>query len=181
MNLREELEALTNKPDISYEWIDEQPRKIEQLKQRYPHDIELYQLASKDTPYHNCYMHALDMTFDSIARWSQSGKRPNSIFIRHLLENGTLELINDSNTVPDGVALIYLDDQEVPIHAGIKSGNKVTSKWGYGYTHVWRHPELEAPASYGSKIKLFRSPDKDLVVRAYARWATGQIPEPGKP
>lgn len=171
MNLREELEALTSPPSITYEWIDEQPKKIEELKQKYPHDNELYDPARKDAPHHNCYMYALDVVSEDIA---VAGQIPNSKFIRQLIEDRTLESFEDSGTAPDGAIVVYLDESWMPLHAGIKSGNRVISKWGYGYTHVWSHREFQAPASYGDRVQFFRVPAKDVVVRKFERWADEQ-------
>ena len=176
MKLREELEALISPPSITYEWIDEEPRKIEQLKQQHSHDIELYEPARKDAPYHNCYMYALGVAYDDI---DEPGQILNSKFIRQLIEDGILENLGDSSTAPDGAIIIYLDESEMPVHAGIKSGNKVISKWGYGYTHVWRHAAFEAPASYGDRVKLFRPPAKDVVLRKFARWDEEQDAQQG--
>ncbi len=161
--LRRELDKLTNIPDIAYELVDEQVQKVEQLKLLYPHDIELHELASKTASHHNCYMYALGITFNDILTWYQSGGTPNSIFVRGLIENGTLEPIGDPSAVTDGAILIYFGDSEIPVHAGIKSDNKVISKWGCGYTHTWRHQELEVPASYGNSVRVFRHPDQEPV------------------
>jgi hypothetical protein len=173
--LRKKLDEIVEPPaDAEEDWLDRQIDEIEKLKTQFPHGIELYQKASIGIANTNCYMYALGMSYDSIEDFITCRENiPDSKFSAWLISSGILLPSNsDFLAGEDGsIVMYFLDDTfSFPTHAGIKAGNKVVSKWGWGGVHIWKHPPREAPARYGSYIKLYNPRTRDEVGRAYASW-----------
>ncbi len=174
MQLRQELESICNASGKPHEFVDDQVRAIEQLKQKYAHEIELHEAADRRAPYHNCFMYALGLPQDPILKWWQLGKVPGVKFVERLIESGILKPVSNASGAPDRTILIYSDDTGRPVRAGIKLGDKVISKWGCGYSHTWKHPRLEAPASYGDAVTLYQPAEHAALVKEYAAFAQAQ-------
>ena len=173
--LREKLKEITcPPPDAKADWLDKQIDEIQQLKVIYPHSIELFQRASVEIVNLNCYMYTLGISYGSIEDYVTGADGiPSSSFVGRLISDGVLvPSIADFSAAEDGIMLIYFMDNTCssPTHAGIKVGNKVVSKWGWGGTHIWKHPQLEVPAQYGNYIRLYTRPARVELEQAYVSW-----------
>ena len=177
--LRKRLDEIVEPPtDAKGDWLEKQIDEIEELKQQFPHSIELYQKASIGIANTNCYMYALGISYDRIEDFvSCKEDIPNSKFVAWLIARDILKpSSSDFSEAEEGDTVIYfLDDTfSFPTHAGKKAGDKVVSKWGWGGVHIWKHPPLEVPARYRSDMKLYTPPTRDEVAHAYASWLDEQ-------
>jgi hypothetical protein len=173
--LREKLDELTHPPaGANAEWLDQQVVEIEQLKAMFPHSIELFQKATIEIANLNCYMYALGMSYEDIEYCVTCEEDlPSSTFVESLISSEILlQCSSDFSDTDDGAVVIYFNDETclTPTHAGIKAGDKVISKWGWGGTHIWKHPPLEVPTQYGGYIKLYTPLTSVAAERAYTSW-----------
>lgn len=166
--LRKRLDEIVERPEnAGADWLDEQITEIEQLKELFPHNIELIRKATEET-YENCFASALDMSF--ITKQDYLTGTPDSEFVESLIVSGILLPL--SSAAKDGDIIIYSKDSAGSsiTHAGKKVGDKIVSKWGGGGTHIWKHLPLEVPAKYGNHIALYAPPARADLKRAYESW-----------
>jgi hypothetical protein len=146
-DLRTRLRVITSTADI-----DHHPYAIEKLRADFPHTIQLFERNNPTFP-RNCFEWALNLD-QEVTRWICdfglpelfAGSRFALELILHMTE------ISEGDTT-DGDLVLYFDKQ-IPTHAGRLKESQVVSKWGTG--HIYKHGFLEAPESYGSKIRFYR-------------------------
>lgn len=155
-SLRTALVAVTLDPDVA-----KHPREIEKLRCVHRHSIRVVDAGERDLASFNCFVFALELpTLSSIGGdWLSV---VNTHYIERLISTGNLQ------PDPDGEIAVYFTPR--PSHAGRRVGDRIVSKWGTG--HVYDHPPLEVPLSYGSDFRYFRrAPLDDLLAEFRLHYA----------
>jgi hypothetical protein len=150
--LREWLQAITDQYSAEH-W----PLQLLALQTRIPHSIapvddSIDRLA-------NCFAYALGVSNDSEYRRKAQAKCSNVLVnadvVLRLLAAG------DMRESSAGEIAVYFEAGN-PSHAGVVTGDTITSKWGSGL--VFQHAVFEVPSSYGEAVKRFNCPDRRAVL-----------------
>jgi hypothetical protein len=116
----------------------------------------------------NCYMHALGLSFAPAT----------SLFGRYYVDGHFVQYVHDqgallarSGTPQAGDLALYCEQGRFT-HAGVViSAERIQSKWGCG--HLYEHPLLEVPTSYGAEVRFYQpigSDDAYRHLRNYHGW-----------
>jgi len=113
---------------------------------------------------YNCFVFVFGLEHDSDFL---GGNNPiQKEFIRHLLENGTLKVIDD---VSPEKLVFYENDEGVITHGGLVQGNDVIlSKFMWGPTVS--HELWDVPSSFGNQVFYTNKPDSSVVKDEYERY-----------
>ena len=168
--LREHLQNITG--EFTGLRVGEQLVKIEALRVRHRHSINLVQaavIADQRTWNFNCHAYALGL-HETQDFWRIREELPDvwptgTFVSRRLLPN--LQPVSDPDQCP-GDLIVYFSGQSVN-HSGIVGNRLVRSKWGSA--HTWEHGVFEVPTSFGSEVRYFRRPEQSTVVAAYNEFA----------
>jgi len=157
-NLRRRLFQITEN-----ERAEDWPAAIAALRRTHPHSIVVVEIP---TVVFNCFAYALGIhnwPFYQEVRRRYRNVFADSEFVAHAIDRGLLK----PNIKTEGV-IIYVKDG-LPWHAGLRVGERVTSKWGTGC--VLSHQILEVPIDYGSDFGMYEQPSSDEVQRLFEAWA----------
>jgi hypothetical protein len=176
--LRIELEHLTIAPDDVIgrqrvdKWLDDQIEAVAALRERYPHSITLHARSNTAIEEMNCFMYALGLKTDAAREFCDG----NSIFPRANFVSSLIGTVIKRKTddAANGDLVIYFDEMQRPLHAGIWKAGRIISKWGSGITHVWEHEPFEIPSSYGNRVEVFGQVSPQQAVSAFQEWAEAQ-------
>jgi hypothetical protein len=171
--LRAELERLT-KPagGAAAVRLDEQISEIAALSTKYPHSIVLNERASVARQRTNCVMYALGIEAETVEDWCNGSVHPGLDFMAWLVKE---KLTAKTGEPSDGDIVVYLRDDQRPLHAGVAKDGQIISKWGSGGTHVWRHGVFEIPSSYGSDARVYERISPEQAILAFREWAKPRL------
>jgi len=165
-SLRTELQKITR------DALANHPRRITELRALVPHSIEVLTSPGDDLRY-NCIMHALGVPKEKelirLVMRCPRAVHPHTRFLKFLKDRGTLIPVKRPAA---GLVVVYSNGRVIR-HAGRAiSESMVESKWGIG--HLYQHPLMEVPSSYGSKIAFFAPVDAHSVVQEFIEFARSQ-------
>jgi hypothetical protein len=179
--LRSELHQLTIAPEdvIGREridrWLGEQIQAVAALNDRYPHSIILYERSSAITDEMNCFMYALGIGTEMVRDMCYGNTIfPGATFVSSIIGTVLKPKYIKTGEVTEGDIVIYFDDAQKPLHAGLSKGGRIISKWGSGITHVWGHEVFEVPSNYGEIITFYGPISPQQAVNAFREWASVQ-------
>jgi len=163
-----------------HSWVASQ---IPQVAAIDGHSIRLHTEATSttlDLNWSNCFMYALGISIDDVETVKNKAhvRTRTDIqfdweFVAELVAAAVLYKRHGEGVRGDVV--VYFDGDR-PRHAGLWTGSRVISKWGYGVTHVWDHCLYEAPSTYGDDACMFLPPSKPDVLGAFETWARKRTP-----
>lgn len=146
--------------------IDNHYSRIESIKDRFHHKIDLIEKPPLWPKNYNCFEFALSVYQNkeyiglkyTLRHKKDNGIFINSKFIQFLIDDGIL--IENQK----GSLIIYFDSEDIT-HAGILKNKRVTSKWGEG--NLYEHAILEVPKQYGDTYRLFENIKEDFVMNCF--------------
>jgi len=148
--LRKRLQELTTR---SRDSLAELPALVLELATEIPHSVELAPnpplLPIAD---YNCIEFALGLAGHPQVHLLSNllpSTSCNTEFAS-LLASGHL---TETEVPSVGDLILYCDTKRIT-HAGIVSGSRITSKWGFG--QLWLHGVFEVPAQYGDTVRFYR-------------------------
>lgn len=157
LDLRQALDRATELP------LDEQPAGVAAIP---GHSVRLHQLCDVTLSRTNCFQYAMNIPAADIEDKAIGNIFPGANFVEELIEDESLVELGGP---VDGCLVIYFSNGR-PTHAGVVVGERVRSKWGSCWTHVWDHGVFDAPARYGDEVRFFAIPDDGVAL--YREWAT---------
>jgi hypothetical protein len=153
--LRTELERLTVAPaDVVGRqrvdrWLDDQIEAVAALRERYPHSITLHARSNAAIEEMNCFMYALGLETDAVREFCYGNCIfPGANFVSSLI--GTV-IKPKTDDAANGDFIVYFDETQRALHAGIWKAGRIISKWGSGITHVGstKHSKFRAVMGTG--------------------------------
>ena len=142
---------------------------IEGLRPQHPHSIVALTDVSSDLRY-NCSMYAFgieqNQEYVDLVMALPAHIHADTKFIEFLIDRGYLA---ETDKPSPGLVAVYLDNGQVRHIGRLVSEARVVSKWGLG--HLYEHEVLEAPSSYGDKVRFFTPPLLGEVVALFRKYA----------
>jgi hypothetical protein len=137
--------------------------RLEQLRQRYHHNIRILDDGGGRLERFNCFAYAVGVwqgtRYERLVDQTQSSVLINSAFVADMLARGKLTEVQRREVRSDDIVL-YFSGRELK-HAGrivsTSPGLTVHSKWGGNEVHA--HPLWELPGEHGGKVRFFRPAD----------------------
>jgi hypothetical protein len=142
--------------------------RLEQLRQRYHHNIRILDDGAGRLERFNCFAYAVGVwqgtRYERLVDRTQSSVLINSAFVADMLARGKLAEVQRREVQPNDIVL-YFSGNELK-HAGrivsISPELAVHSKWGGNEVHA--HPLWELPAEHGDELRFFRPPDPEPIL-----------------
>lgn len=143
--------------------------RLEELRTQYGHTITVLQDGAHEIERFNCFAYAFGVSSEPLYRqfvdeW-QSSSLIDSEFVSEMIEQRHLVELPDGESPPGSLVLYFAGDQLR--HAGIIENDSaeptIRSKWGGNEVHC--HKLWEAPACHGDRVRFFRAPDPQAVLR----------------
>lgn len=169
LELRNALHAITSVDRVP---LAEQPSRIAALLAESPHGIRLLESAQPvpngEHP-RTCHAYTFDLMEVTLRRNSDGDFIvPSAEFVAHMIDGGT-----ERDTPTEGDVLVYYDQGEIQ-HSGRWRAGRVHSKWGIG--HIWSHDVFETPATYGCRVRVFRSQEPPEHLAEWERYTAPFLP-----
>jgi hypothetical protein len=163
--LRKDLNSLGAEADAT-----KHEALLDAIGGRHRHRIRLVERADPRRRF-TCVMYALKLRrppapVTAIAGLALGRVYLSPHFLTYAVAKKVLEEIGAA-AAATGDLVVYASDEIQ--HIGIVDGGAVRSKWGCG--HLWRHPVLEVPESYGSCLRYFRPPTRRAALSAFYDYA----------
>jgi hypothetical protein len=138
---------------------------LERLRREFGHSILILPDGSDRITRFNCFAYGLGLWEhdDYIRRVNAANNSAivNSLFVRAILDDGTLKEINAAEAAPGDVLLYF--HKEAVTHAAVVGENQTCrSKWGGNEVH--QHGLWEVPAQYGDQVRYYRAPDAASIL-----------------
>ncbi|MEO6015539.1 MAG: hypothetical protein ABIQ30_18375 [Devosia sp.] len=155
--LRDDLEKFARRPPAEFE------AAFSELSSVHQHSLVLRSVEGRWN--YNCLAYALNVhlteDFYAVSMRSPRSYSPTGADLVSALLLARMEE-KQSSEAKEGDLLLYYDGDDWR-HAGkIVSAKRAISKWGTG--PQMEHELLQVPSSYGSDLRFFVQPDRELVL-----------------
>jgi hypothetical protein len=159
---REKLTEIIEADEGTNWW---QPVEFEaKIKSQLPTQLKIVSVPPSPSGNFNCFVYALNLESDSEFLGGQNPIQKE--FIRHLLNNGLLQL---TEYPEKGNLVFYEDESDVITHAGImQSKSDVLSKWMWGA--LFAHKLWDVPSSFGDRVFYCKPPNHTLIKKEYLQY-----------
>jgi hypothetical protein len=138
---------------------------LERLRREFSHSILILPDGSDRITRFNCFAYGLGLWQhdDYIRRVNAANNSAivNSLFVRAILDDGTLREI-DAAEATSGDVLLYFHEEAVTHAAVVGENQTCRSKWGGNEVH--QHGLWEVPAQYGDQVRCYRAPDPSTIL-----------------
>jgi hypothetical protein len=132
---------------------------LDEISKQYSHSVVMQPAPCEPIDSANCVMYALNILFDYSYALVTGEYHANNNFVSSLIEQNRIENVGNN---PDlGSLAIYFRESK-PVHIGLVYRlGRIRSKWGSA--HLYEHPPLEVPSSYGKDVKYFCAIDAEFA------------------
>lgn len=164
---REKLTEIIEADEGTNWW---QPKEFEErIRSQLPTDLEIISAPPSPSGNYNCFVYALGLENDSEFLGGQNPIQKE--FIRYLLENGTLQLIESPRL---GDLVFYEDDSRTITHGGIvQKDGLILSKWMWGA--LFAHKVWDVPSSFGDTVFYCKAISPQIAKEAYLAYKNSGV------
>lgn len=141
--------------------------ELNTLQKECPHTISIVKCTVPLNEF-NCFEYALGLW--NIDEYKKIKIKLNSAGFGNIFCNSYFLrwLFNKKYISRHGDLIVYESIYGDIYHAGICSGDKVTSKWGSGC--IYNHEKLEVPAEYGTMPLPYNRPDATQIFQYFKQY-----------